>query len=392
MAFFGAEGMSEAENAEWNLRRRVELIVEEPAQFNYAVYFEGESGTRIPDRYLSQLQAAGRRLSTYPQMRMVVRGYAGPSGTTGVQITRSAARVWYCTEYLKREYGIAEERIRMASSDAEGRSRADTLNLSRRVELFPELVGASEPEEPFLRPSAAISVGGEAGNWSILVQHTVYFEAESGIRTIDPYLPKLQEAGRLLRADSRTRIALRGYAAPDGTRDGQITRSAARVWLCAEYLMREYGIPERRIRMAFFGAEGMSEAENAEWGLRRRVEIIVEEPKPERRQYTVYFEAASGIRILARSLPVLQAAGARLRAYPRTHITLWGYAAPTGTQEGQMAISAARVWFCAGYLMSEYGIPESRIRMAFLGAEETPEAGTAELSRYRRVDITVEQD
>jgi outer membrane protein OmpA-like peptidoglycan-associated protein len=122
------------------------------------------------------------------------------------------------------------------------------------------------------------------------------------------------------------------------------------------------------------------------------VEIIVEEPKAERRQYAVYFEAESGIRILESSLPLLQAAGARLWAYPKTNITLRGHAAPAGTEEGQIAISAARVWFCAEYLMREYGIPERRIRLAFFGSEETPETGTAELNRHRRVDITVEQD
>jgi outer membrane protein OmpA-like peptidoglycan-associated protein len=388
MAFFGAEGMTEEENAEWNLRRRVEIIVEEPVQFHYEVFFEADSGTRMSDRYLPMLQTAGRRISAYPHARLVLRGYV-PSGADEAQITVSAARVWYCTEYLKKEYGIAEERIRIAFSGAGGPGGTGS-NVRRRVEVFSEMIGDPEPEEPLLRPSAEMRVGGEAGNWSTPMRRTIRFEAESGIRMID--LPLLQEAGRLLRSDSRTRIALRGYAAPTGTRGGQITRSAARIRSCVEYLMREDGIPERRIRTAFFGAEGMSEAENADWNLRRGVEIIVEEPKPETRQYTVYFVAGSSQRILARSLPVLRAAGARLRAYPKTYITLRGYAAPTGTPEGQRAISAARVWFCAGYLMREYGIPESRIRMAFLGAEETPGAGSTDLNRYRRVEITVEQD
>jgi outer membrane protein OmpA-like peptidoglycan-associated protein len=122
------------------------------------------------------------------------------------------------------------------------------------------------------------------------------------------------------------------------------------------------------------------------------VEIIVEEPKAERRQYAVYFEAESGIRILESSLPLLQAAGARLWAYPKTNITLRGHAAPTGTPEGQRAISVARVWFCAEYLMREFGVPERRIRLILPGEEETSETEIVELNRYRRVDITVEQD
>jgi outer membrane protein OmpA-like peptidoglycan-associated protein len=383
MAFFGAEGITATE--------RVNITVEESAQFYYAVHFEAESGTRILDG-LSLLREAGRRLETYPDTRLVVRGYAGTE--EGRVSTVSAARVWYCTEFLKKEYNISENRIRIAFFDARempGTGNAGS-NARRRVELFPESVASPSIEEPTLRPSAEISVGPDAGNWGIPMRHTVHFEAGSGTRMLDGYLPMLQEAGRLLLADSQTRITLRGYATPDGTEKGQIARSAARVWFCAEYLMREYGIPERRIRTAFFGAEKMTKEEHDELGLRRRVEVIVEEAKVERRQYTVYFEAESGLRILESSLPTLRAVGDRLWAYPKTNVTLRGYSAPTGTEEAQVAISAARVWFCAEYLMREYNIPERRIHMAFFGADETPEEQTTGLNRYRRVDIIVEQD
>jgi outer membrane protein OmpA-like peptidoglycan-associated protein len=379
MAFFGAEGISPEE--------RVDIIVEEPGQFHYAVHFEGESGTRILDG-LPLLRDAGRRLESYPDTRLVVRGYAG---TEDGRITAvSAARVWYCTEFLKKEYNIPEDRIRMAFFGAG--EVPGTGNVRRRVELFPEPVANPLIEEPLLKPSAEMRVGADAGNWGIPMRHTVHFEAGSGIRMLDEYLPMLQEAGRLLRADYQTRITLRGYAAPDGSAGGQIARSAARAWFCAEYLMKEYGISERRIRTAFFGAEGMTAAERGEWNLRRRVEVIVEEPKPERMQYTVYFESDSGLRILENSLPVLRAAGERLSVFPKTNVTLRGYAAPVGTEESQRVISAARAWSCAEYLMREYGISEGRIRFVSSGAEGTSGTENTGLNRHRRVDITVEQD
>jgi outer membrane protein OmpA-like peptidoglycan-associated protein len=393
MAFYGAEGISSAENRDWGLRRRVELTVEEPTQFHYAVYFEADSGSRIAGGYLPLLQSAGRRMNTYPQTRLVVRGYAGPSdGTDEVQITVSSARIWSCVEYLKKEYNIPEDRIRIAFSSAAGTTPADNFNLRRRVELFPEPIGAPVPEEPYLKPSSVISVGGDAGNWTTAFQYRVNFEAEKGAQTINSDLSQLRAVGRRLQDNPQMRVTLRGFAAPVGTRGGQITRSAARVWFCAEYLRKEYGVSERRIRMAYYGAEGMSEAERADLNLRRRVDIIVEEPKPEKMQYTVYFAAGSGTNLNSRSLPQLRAAGDRLRAYPKTNITLRGYAAPSGSADGQMAISTARAWYCAEYLIREYGIPESRIRFAFLDSDETPETGTADLNRHRRVEITVEQD
>jgi outer membrane protein OmpA-like peptidoglycan-associated protein len=392
MAFYGAEGMTRAENDDWKLRRRVELIVEEPSQFRYEVFYEADSGSKIITGYLPLLQSAGRRMNTYPQTRLVVRGFAPPPDADEGQITVSSARIWSCVEYLKKEYNIPEERIRIAFSSVGGTTPAETFNLRRRVELFPEPIGAPEPEEPHLRPLSGINVGGDADNWAVSVQNKIFFGAESGTKILDPSLPLLRSAGRLLQADSRKRITLRGYAAPTGTIGGQLTRSAARVWSCAEYLKKEYGVSESRIRMAFYGAEGMSEAERADLNQRRRVDIIVEEPKLEKREYIVYFEAASGTRMLARSIPLLRAAGARLREFPQTHITLRGYAAPSGSEEGQTAISAARAWYCAEYLMREFNIPERRIRLAFFGADETPITGTSDMNRYRRVEMTVEQD
>jgi outer membrane protein OmpA-like peptidoglycan-associated protein len=227
----------------------------------------------------------------------------------------------------------------MAFFGAGETNEREGLNARRRVEMFSELAGDPEPEEPLLRPSPAMNVG--ENNLTVSVQHSVYFYAESGTRILDRYLPLLRETGRRLQADPRTRVTLRGYAAPIGTKGGQITRSAARVWYCAEYLMREYGIREERIRTAFFGAEGMSESENAELNLRRRVEIIVEEPVEF--HYAVFFEAESGTRINDQYLPLLREAGRRLSEYPHLNLFLQGYA---GTDEGQTTVSAARAWYC----------------------------------------------
>lgn len=243
----------------------------------------------------------------------------------------------------------------------------------------------------------------------ILFQEAVYFEADSGAKILAQSLPLLREAGRQLRENPEARLILRGYAAPSGTMEGQTVVSAARVWFCTEYLKREYGIAEDRIQMRFFGAKEASVSEDAEWQLRRRVELIVESspkaPEPSafdplnantagktdvrsaRFQYMIYFEADRGTKMLAQSLPLLREAGRRLRANPRMRIILRGYAAPSGTMEGQAAISAARVWFCAEYLKREYGIAEKRIQMQFFGAEEESVSEDAEWQLRRRVEL-----
>jgi outer membrane protein OmpA-like peptidoglycan-associated protein len=359
--------------------------------FRYVVYFQPDRGTDIVERYQPILKEVGERMLRYPETGLVLRGYAAPFDMEEGQITISAARVWYCTEYLKREYGIAEDRIRVTFFGAGEKSPPEGagFNPRRRVEMFSEPLGAPEQEEPLLA-STRINAGGNADNWTTAFQYRVYFEADRGTKIINSDLSQLRVAGRRLRDNPQMRVTLRGFATPSGTRGGQITRSAARVWFCVEFLKREYGIPEERIRMAFFGADEMTAAENADLNLRRRVEMLVEEPPPERAQYVVYFEADSGTRILNRYLPQLREAGRRLRADPRTYVTLRGYATPSGTEKGQIARSAARVWFCTEYLKREFGIPEERIRIDFFGAAEMTEAENADWSQRRRVDIVVE--
>jgi outer membrane protein OmpA-like peptidoglycan-associated protein len=359
--------------------------------FEYRVYFQPDRGTDIVERYRHILDEVGERMKEYSETGLVLRGYAAPFDMEEGQVTISAARVWYCTEYLKREYGIAEERIRMiffGAGEASPPGGAG-VNTRRRVELFSEPLGNREREEQLL-VSTGINAGRNPDNWITAFQYRVYFEADRGTRIINSDLSQLREAGRRLRDNPQMRVTLRGFATPSGTKDGQITRSAARVWFCVEYLKREYGIREERIRMAFFGAEGMTAEENADLNLRRRVEINIEEPPPERVQYVVYFEADSGTRILNRYLPQLREAGRRLRADPRTHVTLLGYATPSGTEKGPIARSAARVWFCTEYLKREFGIPEERIRIDFFGAEGMTAEENADWNRRRRVELIIE--
>jgi outer membrane protein OmpA-like peptidoglycan-associated protein len=103
---------------------------------------------------------------------------------------------------------------------------------------------------------------------------------------------------------------------------------------------------------------------------------------------SVYFMADSTA-LIEDYRPVLDGAGRMLRANPELRITLKGYTAPSGTRDGMTALSAARSWYCAEYLMKYYGIAEQRMTIEFYGAEETPEQRAWELRR--RVDLIIEQ-
>jgi len=86
---------------------------------------------------------------------------------------------------------------------------------------------------------------------------------------------------------------------------------------------------------------------------------------------------------------VLDEAGRRLRANPALRITMRGYTAPVGTEDGKTSLSAARAWYCAEYLMRCYGIAENRMNIEFYGAEET--SGPEAWEYRRRVDLIIEQ-
>jgi len=252
-------------------------------------------------------------------------------------------------------------------------------------------------------------------------QYAIYFEADRSTKVLEQSWPLLQEAGRLLQENPEARVTLLGYAAPHGTSESQVVISAARVWFCAEYFQWECLIAEDRIQMQFFGANEKPESAAAEWQLRRRVEMVVEilpkehtagtpVPKPAakpvpkdtdigekpdggdpaRFKYEIYFEADRGANVLAQSWPLLQEAGRLLHENPQARVTLRGYAAPSGTSEGQAAVSAARVWFCVEYFKRVCNIAENRIQMQFFGAEEKPVSAAAEWQLRRRVELIVD--
>jgi len=103
----------------------------------------------------------------------------------------------------------------------------------------------------------------------------------------------------------------------------------------------------------------------------------------------VYFRADSTA-LIEEYRPVLDEAGQRLRANTALRITLKGYTAPTGTEEGKTALSAARSWYCVEYLMKYYGIAEERMKIEFYGADDPEELKSWEYRR--RVDIFIEQE
>jgi len=103
---------------------------------------------------------------------------------------------------------------------------------------------------------------------------------------------------------------------------------------------------------------------------------------------SVYFMADSAA-IIEEYRPVLDEAGRLLRGNHALRITMRGYTAPSGTRDGMTALSAARSWYCAEYLMRYYGIAEWRMNIEFYGAEETTEQKAWEFRR--RVDLIIEQ-
>jgi outer membrane protein OmpA-like peptidoglycan-associated protein len=103
----------------------------------------------------------------------------------------------------------------------------------------------------------------------------------------------------------------------------------------------------------------------------------------------VYFEANS-VAMIEKYRPILNEAGERLKANPRLKMTLRAYAAPFGTEDGQVAVSAARAWFCMEYYMKNYGIAEARMKIEYYGADRSPEFKNASWESYRCVELIIE--
>jgi outer membrane protein OmpA-like peptidoglycan-associated protein len=103
----------------------------------------------------------------------------------------------------------------------------------------------------------------------------------------------------------------------------------------------------------------------------------------------IYFEA-NRVNMIERYRPILNEAGERLRANPSSRVTLRAYAAPFGTEDGQVAVSAARAWFCVEYYNKNYGIAEERMKIEYYGAERSPEFKDASWESYRCVELIIE--
>ena len=107
----------------------------------------------------------------------------------------------------------------------------------------------------------------------LIARRAVYFRADS-TTLIEEYRYVLDEEGQRLKADPSLRITLKGYTAPIGTEQGKTALSAARSWYCVEYLMKNYGIAEDRMKIEFYGADDPAELKS--WEYRRRVDIFIE--------------------------------------------------------------------------------------------------------------------
>jgi len=137
----------------------------------------------------------------------------------------------------------------------------------------PTEVIETKPEEPKTVEIPEIPEA-KAPQRIILAQRAVYFRADSTV-LIEEYRPILDEVGQRLRANPALRITLKGYTAPTGTEEGMTALSAARSWHCVEYLMKNYGIAEHRMKIEFYGADDPAELKS--WEYRRRVDIFIEQ-------------------------------------------------------------------------------------------------------------------
>jgi|GEM_PF-3537372 len=83
-----------------------------------AVYFEANSVVMI-ERYRPVLHELGARLRDNPNLQVLMRAYAAPLGDAEMARVLSAARGWYCMEYLAANFGIAWNRMRTEFFGAE---------------------------------------------------------------------------------------------------------------------------------------------------------------------------------------------------------------------------------------------------------------------------------
>jgi outer membrane protein OmpA-like peptidoglycan-associated protein len=109
---------------------------------------------------------------------------------------------------------------------------------------------------------------------TVRLLNAVYFEADTAV-LIEKYLYILDEAGAQMKANPNTRINLRGYSAPAGTREGQMAVASGRAFWCEEYLASNYGISKDRMEIEWYGADKAPEWGNASLESYRCVELLI---------------------------------------------------------------------------------------------------------------------
>ena len=247
---------------------------EKPTRHEFLIYFEADRGTRILAQSWPLLREAGRLLQENPRARITLRGYAAPTGTTVSQVVISAARVWFCAEYLEWECNIPEDRIIMQFFGSEETNLLDETDWDRRrhVDLIIEYSSTEQEDEV---PAVKVEPYKPVTTNQNLYKYLISFEENRGTKVLAESLSQLREAGRLLRRNPRSRITLRGYA-PSGDSENQIVLSAARMWHCVEYFKWEHRITNSRIHLEFFDPAEKPVTQDAERKLRNSVELIVE--------------------------------------------------------------------------------------------------------------------
>jgi len=256
-----------------------ELIAEpepEPESFyhEYWLYFEADRATKAIGRSMHLLREIGRLLRENPETHVTIRGFAAPAGTNESQMAISAARVWFCAEYLKSEFDISDHRVFMQFFGSEEIEAPEDIEwkLRRRVELIVE--DSYKKDKPGMavvktEPYKPVPAGNNLRNFA------VDFENDRPTRMHGHSLTRLREAGRLLRRNPRARVTLRGYV-PSGASEDQVILSAARIWHCEEFLKWEYGVANNRVNIVFVSPEEKPVSQDAEQQQKRRVEVVVE--------------------------------------------------------------------------------------------------------------------
>jgi outer membrane protein OmpA-like peptidoglycan-associated protein len=106
------------------------------------VYFEVNSSTML-EQYQETLDDAGKRLQGNQSLRITIRAYYAPSGTTEWQPRRtndtpalSAARAEQCAEYLQNNYEVNPLRIKIEYMNAGKASDETQMEMYRCVDLI----------------------------------------------------------------------------------------------------------------------------------------------------------------------------------------------------------------------------------------------------------------